>query len=141
MRNQHEVISIHGQKLGLIGVENWGDRGRFQKFGDIAKAKQGMEETPLQLLLSHDPSHWDAIVRKEHSDIDVMFAGHTHGMQFGVEIGSFKWSPSQYIYKQWAGMYTEGNQHLYVNRGFGFIGYHGRVGILPEITVFTLQKA
>jgi len=141
MRNQHEVISIHGQKLGLIGVENWGDRGRFQKFGDITKAKQGMEETPVQLLLSHDPSHWDAIVRKEHQDIDVMFAGHTHGMQFGVEIGSFKWSPSQYIYKQWAGMHTEGNQHLYVNRGFGFIGYPGRVGILPEITVFTLQKA
>lgn len=141
MRNAHEVISVHGQKLALLGVENWGDRGRFQKFGDVNKAKQGMEEAPVKLLLSHDPSHWDAIVRPEHPDVDVMFSGHTHGMQFGVEIGSFKWSPSQYIYKQWAGLYKEGKQQLYVNRGFGFIGYPGRVGILPEITVFTLKKA
>lgn len=141
MRNEHETISVHGQKLGLIGVENWGDRGRFQKLGDIEKAEKGMEEVPVKLLLSHDPSHWDAVVRKNHPDIDVMFAGHTHGMQFGIEIGGFKWSPSQYMYKQWAGLYEEGKQKLYVNRGFGFIGYPGRVGILPEITLFTLKKA
>lgn len=141
MRNEHETLSVHGQKIGLIGVENWGDRGRFQRLGDIEKAQHGMEEVPVKLLLSHDPSHWDAVVRKNHPDIDVMFAGHTHGMQFGIEIGGFKWSPSQYMYKQWAGLYEEGKQKLYVNRGFGFIGYPGRVGILPEITLFTLKKA
>jgi len=92
-------------------------------------------------LLSYDPSHWDAQVRKDYGNIDVMFAGHTHGFQFGVEIVGFKWSPSQYIYKQWAGLYREEDQYLYVNRGFGFIGYPGCVGIPPEITMVTLKKA
>lgn len=140
LRNEHEVISLQGHKLGILGVENWGDRGRFQKYGDVSAAKQGMEEVPVKLLLSHDPSHWDAHIRPGHTDIDATFSGHTHGMQFGIEIGSFKWSPVQYMYKQWAGLYQEQHQYLYVNRGFGFIGYPGRVGILPEITVFTLTK-
>jgi predicted MPP superfamily phosphohydrolase len=115
-------------------------RGRFQKYGDIEKATKAMPDVPVKLLLSHDPSHFDKIISKNHPDIDVTFSGHTHGFQFGVEIGNLKWSPSQYIYPHWAGLYKEGNQQLYVNRGFGFLGYPGRVGILPEITVFTLTK-
>jgi predicted MPP superfamily phosphohydrolase len=92
-------------------------------------------------LLSHDPSHWDAQVRKQYPDIDLTFSGHTHGMQFGIEIPGFRWSPSKYIYKQWADLYQEGKQFLYVNIGLGFLGYPGRVGILSEITVVELHNA
>jgi predicted MPP superfamily phosphohydrolase len=120
-------------------LENWG-AGRFSKYGDLKRTYAGTEETAYKILLSHDPSHWDAQVRPEYPDIDLMLAGHTHGMQFGIEIGDFRWSPSQYIYKQWADMYQSGNQYLYVNRGFGFLGYPGRVGILPEITVLDLKS-
>ncbi len=141
MRNENLTLEIGQQRIGLIGVENWGDRGRFQKFGDIDKAKAGLPDVPVKLLLSHDPSHFDSIISKSHPDIDVTFAGHTHGFQFGIEIGKIKWSPSQYIYPHWAGLYQEGNQQLYVNRGFGFLGYPGRVGILPEITVFELRNS
>ncbi len=98
----------------------------------------GTENIPFKILMSHDPSHWDAEVRPKYADIDLTLSGHTHGMQFGVEIPGFKWSPVQYMYKQWAGLYEEGKQKLYINRGFGFIGYPGRVGILPEITVISL---
>lgn len=140
MRNEHALIEKQGKKLAIIGVENWGDRGRFQKFGNIEKAMYHMPDAPVKLLLSHDPSHFDTIVSKQHPDIDVTFSGHTHGFQFGVELGSFKWSPSQYIYPHWAGLYRAGSQQLYVNRGFGFLGYPGRVGIMPEISVFTLTK-
>jgi hypothetical protein len=140
LRNEHITLTKNNQRIAIIGVENWGDRGRFQKYGDIEKATKNMPDVPVKLLLSHDPSHFDSIVSKNHQDIDVTFSGHTHGFQFGVEIGSFKWSPSQYIYPHWAGLYQIGNQQLYVNRGFGFLGYPGRVGILPEITVFTLTK-
>jgi hypothetical protein len=101
-------------------------------------AYTGSERHPFKILLSHDPSHWDAEVRTTYPDIDLMLAGHTHGMQFGFETPFFKWSPVQWVYKQWAGLYEEGKQKLYVNRGFGFIGYPGRVGILPEITVIEL---
>ncbi len=124
---------------------------RFPKYGDLRKAHAGSEAYPFKILLSHDPSHWKAEVCKSFPDIDLMLAGHTHGMQFGVEIPGFKWSPVQYIYKEWAGLYEKntscheasngkpGNgQKLYVNRGYGFIGYPGRVGILPEITVLEL---
>ncbi len=104
----------------------------------IDKAKEGCLAEDVKLLLSHDPTHWDAHVLPNHSDIAATFSGHTHGMQFGVEIPGFKWSPSQYIYKNWAGLYSEKEQQLYVNRGLGFLGYPGRVGILPEITVFEL---
>ena len=140
LMNEHRWLEQNGDKIAIIGNENWG-AGRFSKYGKLDKAYQGTDEAAVKLLLSHDPSHWDAQVRKEYKDIDVMFAGHTHGFQFGVEIGGFKWSPSQYIYKQWAGLYQEENQYLYVNRGFGFIGYPGRVGIPPEITVVTLKRA
>ncbi len=140
LRNENRLLEIDGEKLAIIGVENWG-AGRFSKHGDIARAYRGSEEAAAKVLLSHDPSHWDAQIRPGYKDIDLMLAGHTHGFQFGVEIGNFRWSPSQYMYKQWADLYTEGNQHLYVNRGYGFIGYPGRVGILPEVTILELVRA
>jgi predicted MPP superfamily phosphohydrolase len=140
LRNENRTIAVDGEQLSLIGVENWG-KGRFAKYGDLEIAYAGTEDIATKILLSHDPSHWDAQVRPGYGDIDLMLAGHTHGFQFGVEIGNFRWSPSQYMYKQWADLYTEGNQHLYVNRGFGFLGYPGRVGILPEVTVLELVKA
>lgn len=140
LRNQHTTLSKGSQRIGIIGVENWGDKGRFPKYGNVEAATTNMPDVPVKLLLSHDPSHFDKIVSVDNKDIDVTFSGHTHGFQFGVEIGGFQWSPSQYIYPHWAGMYKIGKQQLYVNRGFGFLGYPGRVGILPEITVFTLTK-
>ena len=136
--NEHFVLEKENDKIAIIGVENWSAKARFPKYGDLKKAYTGSEQYPFKILMSHDPSHWDAEVRKSYPDIDLMLAGHTHGMQFGVEIPGFKWSPVQYIYKQWAGLYEEGLQKLYVNRGYGFIGYPGRVGILPEITVLEL---
>lgn len=141
MNNEHVVLDRKGQRLGIIGVENWGSKARFPKYGDLDKAKKGMPDAPYKILLSHDPSHWDAVVRPQHNDIDLMLAGHTHGMQFGIENKFIKFSPVQWMYKQWAGLYTQGNQNLYVNRGYGYIGYPGRVGILPEITVIQLVKA
>ena len=107
----------------------------------MSKTYEGTQEIPYKILMSHDPSHWDAQVLSEYPDIDLMLAGHTHGLQFGVEIGDFRWSPSQYVYKQWADLYQKGTQSLYVNRGFGFLGYPGRIGILPEITVLTLKRS
>ena len=138
--NEHRVLEKDGEKIGLIGVENWGGALRFPRKGDIPKAKAGMPDVPVKLLLSHDPSHWEAQVRKDHKDIDITFSGHTHGFQFGIDIPGFKWSPSQYVYKQWAGLYSQDNQHIYVNRGLGFLGYLGRVGIKPEITIMELSK-
>lgn len=140
LRNEHVLLEKENKRIGLLGVENWGDRGRFQRFGDIDKAKAGMPNVPVKILLSHDPSHFDSIVSKQHPDIDLTLSGHTHGFQFGVEFGSFRWSPSQYIYPHWADLYKVEKQMLYVNRGYGFLGYPGRVGILPEITVFTLNR-
>jgi len=136
--NQNHIIQKDNERLAIIGVENWGSQARFQKYGDINKAKEGCLDNDVKLLLSHDPSHWDADVIPNHPDIDVTFSGHTHGMQFGVEIPGFKWSPSKYLYENWAGLYQKNKQQIYVNRGLGFIGYPGRVGILPEITVFEL---
>jgi predicted MPP superfamily phosphohydrolase len=140
LMNENRFIKVDGAKLAVLGIENWG-AGRFAKYGKLDLAYAGSEEAPVKLLLSHDPSHWDAQVRKNYKDIDISFAGHTHGFQFGVEVGDFKWSPSQYAYKQWAGLYTEGNQHLYVNRGFGYLGYPGRIGMPPELTIMELKKA
>ena len=139
LRNENRIITIDGEQLAILGVENWG-KGRFAKYGDLDKAYAGSEGISTKILLSHDPSHWDMQVRPNHPDIDLMLAGHTHGFQFGVEIGNFRWSPSQYMYEQWADLYQKGNQQIYVNRGFGFIGYPGRVGILPEITVLELVR-
>lgn len=140
LRNENRVIEKNGECLAVIGVENWGAAMRFPKYGDLETAKKGVENIPVKLLLSHDPSHWEAKVLSEHPDIDVTFSGHTHGFQFGIEIPGFKWSPVQYVYKQWAGLYEKGMQKIYVNRGLGFLGYLGRVGILPEITVFELSN-
>ncbi|HSZ25330.1 MAG TPA: metallophosphoesterase [Cytophagaceae bacterium] len=141
LMNEHRMLERGGEKLAIIGVENWGAKGRFPKYGKMKEAYKNTDDASVKLLLSHDPSHWDAQIRKEYSDIDIMFSGHTHGMQFGIENEFIKWSPVQYMYDQWAGLYKEGDQHLYVNRGFGFIGFPGRIGMLPEITVMELVKA
>lgn len=138
MMNEHTVLEKGGAEIALIGVENWGAKARFPKFGDLKKATAGTEKYPFKILISHDPSHWDAQVRPLYPDIDLTVSGHTHGMQYGVDIPGFQWSPVQYVYKQWKGLYEKGNQKLYVNPGYGFIGYPGRVGILPEITVIEL---
>lgn len=135
MLDEHTQLEKDGEKISLIGVQNISGKSTFKSYGDMAKAYQGVDESHFKILMSHDPSHWDAEVRKKYPGVDLMLSGHTHGFQFGVEIPGFKWSPVQYVYKQWAGHYAEGSQQLYVNRGFGFIGYPGRVGILPEITV------
>jgi hypothetical protein len=137
--NEHVLLQRNNQQIALIGIENWGARG-FTKYGDMKKAVAGLEnaEVPVKILLSHDPSHWEAEVRKDYQEIALTLSGHTHGMQFGIEIPGFKWSPVQFVYKHWAGLYQEENQYLYVNRGFGFIGYQGRLGILPEITMIEL---
>lgn len=138
--NEHRYIEQSGDRMAIIGIENWG-AGRFSKYGKLDQAYQGINDAATRLLLSHDPSHWDAQVRPSYPDIDISFAGHTHGFQFGVEIGNIKWSPSQYVYKQWAGLYQEGSQYLYVNRGFGYLGYPGRIGMPPEITIMELKTA
>ena len=139
LMNEHIIFERDGDKIALLGIENFGAKGRFPKYGRMQDAYLGTENIPFKLLMSHDPSHWDYQVKKEYKDIDLMLSGHTHGMQFGLENPYFKWSPVQWMYKQWAGLYEDGNQKLYVNRGFGFIGYPGRVGIMPEITVITLS--
>lgn len=136
--NEHVVLEKNNQHIALIGIENWGAKA-FSKYGKLNVAYKGAENYPFKILMSHDPSHWDAEVRKHYTDIDLTLAGHTHGMQFGVELPGFRWSPVEYLYKQWAGLYEEHNQKLYVNRGFGFIGYPGRVGIMPEITCIELR--
>lgn len=138
LNNAHVLLEKEGQQIAVIGVENWSAKARFPKYGDLQQACAGMGDVPFKILLSHDPSHWDAQVTPDYPDIDLMLAGHTHGMQFGVEIPGLKWSPIQYAYPEWAGLYRKGTQYLYVNRGFGFLGYPGRVGILPEITVIEL---
>lgn len=138
LMNEHVVLEKQGQQIALLGIENWGAKANFPKYGKLNEAYAGAEKYPFKILMSHDPSHWDAQVRPEYSDIDLTLSGHTHGMQFGVELPGFKWSPVQYVYKQWAGLYEEDKQKLYINRGYGFIGYPGRVGILPEITLIEL---
>ena len=137
--DENVTLQRNNEQIALIGIQNWSALKRFPKYGNLQKAYQGSAHLPFKILMSHDPTHWDAEVRPKYGDIDLMLAGHTHGMQFGVEIPGFKWSPVQYVYKQWAGLYEEGQQKLYVNRGYGFIGYPGRVGILPEITLFELS--
>ncbi len=138
LMNEHVVLEKGGEEIALLGIENWSNKARFPKHGRMDLAHAGTEKYPFKILLSHDPSHWDGEVKHKYTDVDLMLSGHTHGMQFGVEIPGFKWSPVQYMYKQWAGLYTDGKQKLHVNPGFGFIGYPGRVGILPEITVIEL---
>ncbi len=138
LMNEHVVLEKEGQQIALLGIENWSAKARFPKYGDLQKAHTGTGNYAFKILMSHDPSHWRGEVMEKYPDIDLMLAGHTHGMQFGVEIPGLKWSPVQYVYNEWAGLYEKGLQKLYVNRGFGFIGYPGRVGILPEITLIEL---
>ncbi|WP_443936672.1 metallophosphoesterase [Pedobacter sp. MW01-1-1] len=140
LMNENRRLKVDGEEIGILGIENWGV-GRFPKYGKMSEAVKNTDDLPVKLLLSHDPSHWRAEILEKYPQIDAMFSGHTHGMQFGVRLKEFQWSPVQYLYKEWAGLYQEKQQQLYVNVGYGFLGYPGRVGILPEITVFTLKRA
>ena len=133
--DEHDVIEIGGQRIGLLGVQNWGVR--FQQYGDLRKTIQGTENLQFRILMTHDPTHWEAQVWG--TGIDLTLSGHTHGAQLGVRLGNTTYSPAQWVYKQWAGHYAEGDQQLYINRGFGFIGFPGRVGMPPEITVLKLM--
>ena len=135
--DEHETIELDGERIGLLGVQNWGHR--FQQYGDLSKTLEGTAELPFRILLSHDPTHWDHQVWG--TGVDLTLSGHTHGAQLGVKIGGTQYSPAQWVYKHWAGLYAEGNQQLYVNRGFGFIGFPGRVGMPPEITVLELLNS
>ena len=136
--NENKQIELGDQLINIVGVENWGD-GRFSKYGDIKKAMNGAIDGVPTFLLSHDPTHWQNKVLKHDQKVDLQLSGHTHGMQFGIEIGGIRWSPSQWKYKYWAGLYNTGDNFLYVNRGIGHLGYPGRVGILPEITVLNIS--
>lgn len=139
MLNEHTYIEKGNDKIALIGVENWGHN--FKKAGDITKASQGVAQEDFKILMSHDPSHWDYEIKNHEKNFHLTLSGHTHGMQFGIEIpGYFKWSLAQYVYAQWAGLYENLGRYVYVNRGFGFHAYPGRVGIMPEITVIELKK-
>lgn len=140
LNNANRRIKINNEEIGILGIENWGG-GRFPKYGKMKEAVKNTDDLPIKLLLSHDPSHWKLQVLKEYPQIDVMFSGHTHGSQFGIETERFKWSPVQYLYEEWDGLYQQNNQQLYVNVGYGFLGYPGRVGILPEITIFELKSS
>ena len=138
--NENTTLEKNGETIKLIGVENWGIGG-FKKAGDLNKACEGVATTDFKILLSHDPSHWQEEVKANDKNIHLTLSGHTHGMQFGIEIpGLFKWSPVKYRYENWAGIYEEFGRYINVNRGFGYLGYPGRVGIWPEVTVITLKK-
>ena len=137
--NENRFIEKDGQKISLIGVENWGKN--FKQAGDLTKASEGIAKEDFKILMSHDPSHWDAEVKQDDFNYHLTLSGHTHGLQMGIEIpGWFKWSPSKYVYKQWAGLYNESGRFINVNRGFGYHAFPGRVGIWPEITVIELKK-
>jgi predicted MPP superfamily phosphohydrolase len=139
MLNEHTFIEKGSDKIALVGVENWGRH--FKKAGDLHKASEGLSKEDFKIVMSHDPSHWDAEINNHPKDFHLTLSGHTHGLQFGIEIpGFFKWSPAQYVYDQWAGLYEKTGKYIYVNRGFGFHAYPGRVGIMPEITVIQLKK-
>ena len=137
--NQHRRLKVDGEEIGILGLENWGSFSHFPRYGRMDLVVKDTDDLPVKLLLSHDPSHWRAQVLPHYQQIDAMFSGHTHGMQFGVRCEHFQYSPIKYVYPEWAGLYKNGEQQLYVNTGFGFIGYPGRVGILPEITIFELK--
>ena len=138
--NESRYLEKNGERLALIGVENWG-KGGFKKAGDLRKASEQIKPDDFKILMSHDPSHWDAEVVNDDYHYHLTLSGHTHGMQFGIEIpGWIKWSPVKWRYKQWAGIYESLGQYINVNRGFGYLGYPGRVGIWPEITVIELKK-
>ena len=138
--NESVNIKSLNQSISLVGVENWG-KGGFRKNGDIDKACVGLRNEDFKVVMSHDPSHWDQILLNHQTHFHLTLSGHTHGMQFGIEIpGWIKWSPVKWVYKHWAGIYYEKNQYINVNRGFGVLGFPGRVGVWPEISVITLKK-
>ncbi|GGB18803.1 metallophosphoesterase [Puia dinghuensis] len=136
-----EAITLQkdGQSITLLGVENWG-KGGFHKYGDLKRATATVPDDAFKILMSHDPSHWEAVTLDHHQHIHLTLSGHTHGMQFGIELFGFKWSPIKYVYKQWAGLYRNNGRFLYVNRGFGFLGLKGRIGMWPEVAVITLKR-
>ena len=140
LNDSSHTIERGGDKISVLGVQNWSSHANFPKHGNLPQAHAASGDAPFKILLSHDPSHWEAQVLN-YPDIDLTLSGHTHGMQFGVNLPFLKWSPVKYVYKQWAGLYEQGRQKLYVNVGLGFLGYPGRVGFLPEITVFELRRA
>src|SRR6195952_5345111 len=137
--NENRRLKVDGEEIGILGIENWGELSRFPKYGRMDLAVKNTDDLPVKLLLSHDPSHWRAQGLPEYPQIDAMFSGHTHWVQMGVRTENFQWSPIEYIYNEWAGHYQQGNQQLYVNVGYGFFEITGRVGILPEITIFELK--
>jgi hypothetical protein len=139
IKNENLILERNGGKIELLGMENWG--AGFSKYGDFEKTLKGSSSDGFRILLSHDPSHWEGEVIGHTEHIHLTLAGHTHGMQFGFEIFGLKFSPVRLRYRRWAGLYKENNRYLYVNRGFGFLGFPGRVGIWPEITVITLRKS
>lgn len=139
LNNENTHITKDGEKIRLAGVENWGAGRFFPKHGDLDLALQGVKKDDFTILMSHDPSHWDHHVLPHDKHVHLTLSGHTHGMQFGIDIPGFKWSPVKYRYPRWMGLYTEKDQHLYVNRGFGFLAFPGRVGMWPEITVIELK--
>jgi predicted MPP superfamily phosphohydrolase len=139
LRNESVRLEKDGEFISLIGLENWG-KPPFPQHGDLEKASRDVESESFKILMSHDPSHWDAEVRPD-SDIDLTLSGHTHGMQFAIRIPGWKWSPVQMKYPRWSGLYKEGRQALYVNIGLGFIAFPGRVGTPPEITLFELKTS
>lgn len=141
LMNENRRLKVGGEEIGILGIENWGALSRFPKYGKMELAVKNTDDLPVKLLLSHDPSHWRAEVLPKYPQIDAVFAGHTHGMQFGIRTQHFQWSPIKFVYPEWAGLYRENNQQIYVNVGYGFLGYPGRVGILPEITIFTLRAS
>ena len=140
LNDTSHTITRGTDKIAVLGVQNWSSHANFPKHGNLPQAHAASGNAPFKILLSHDPSHWEAQVL-HYPDIDLTLSGHTHGMQFGVNLPFMKWSPVSYVYKQWAGLYEQGRQKLYVNVGLGFLGYPGRVGFLPEITVFELRRA
>ena len=139
--NQNRKINKEGDSIRLLGVENWGSGRWFPKYGDLDKAMEGTNGQDFKILLSHDPTHWDEKVIPHDKHIHLTMSGHTHGMQFGINLPGFQWSPVKYRYKRWMGLYEQAGQFLYVNRGFGFLGFPGRVGMWPEISVLELQRA
>ena len=137
--NDSRVINSSNNSFNIVGVENWG-AGNFNKDGDLDKAMIGVDDKLPTILLSHDPSHWRNAVLKSKYLIDLQLSGHTHGMQFGIEIPGFKWSPVSFRYKEWAGLYKESDKQIYVNRGLGHLGYAGRVGIMPDISILNIKS-
>ncbi|MDX1653144.1 MAG: metallophosphoesterase [Brumimicrobium sp.] len=139
LRNQHVVLTKNNESVNLVGVENWG-KAPFPQYGDLDKATAGMKSDKFTILMSHDPDHWEYEARFHPQNFDLTLSGHTHGAQFGVEIPGWQWSPVKYRYKRWLGLYSEGRQRLFVSKGFGFLGFPGRLGMSPEIIVFELDN-